>query len=47
MELRAAGFPAYDMDDFSDQRLPSKKAAEILVKWLQRTDDPSLAPTSR
>ena len=39
MELRAAGFPAYDMADFARQRLPSKKAAEILVKWLQRTDD--------
>ncbi len=39
MELRAAGFPAYDLADFARQRLPSKKAAEILVKWLQRTDD--------
>jgi HEAT repeat protein len=40
MELRSAGFPAYDLGDFARQKLPSKKAAEILVKWLQRIDDP-------
>lgn len=40
MELRTAGFPAYDLGDFARQKLPSKKAAEILVKWLQRIDDP-------
>ena len=40
MELRAAGLPAYDLADFADQKLPSKRAAEILVKWLQRIDDP-------
>lgn len=40
MELRSAGFPAYDLSDFARQKLPSKKAAEILVKWLGRIDDP-------
>jgi hypothetical protein len=40
MELRAAGFPAYNLSDFAQQKLPSKKAAEILVKWLQRIEDP-------
>jgi len=40
MELRAAGYPAYDLQDFSMQKLPSKDAAVILVKWLGRTDDP-------
>jgi hypothetical protein len=40
MELRAAGYPAYDLQDFSMQKLPSKEAAVILVKWLGRTDDP-------
>lgn len=40
IELRAAGFPAYDLSDFAAQKLPSKKAADILVKWLQRIDDP-------
>jgi hypothetical protein len=40
MELRAAGYPAYDLQDFSMQKLPSKEAAVILVKWLGRTEDP-------
>lgn len=40
IELREAGFPAYDLADFARQRLPSKEAAEILVKWLQRIEDP-------
>lgn len=40
MELRAAGFPAYDLGDFAQQKLPSKQAAEILVKWLDRIDEP-------
>ena len=39
MELRAAGVEAYDMRDVAHQRLPSKRAAEILVGWLDRTDD--------
>lgn len=39
IELRSAGFPAYDLSDFAAQKLPSKKAAEILVKWLQPIDD--------
>jgi hypothetical protein len=40
MELRAAGYEAYDLADFAHQKLPSKKAAEILVEWLGRIDDP-------
>lgn len=40
MELRAAGFPAYDLGDFARQKLPSKQAAEILVKWLLHIEDP-------
>jgi hypothetical protein len=45
IELRAAGFPAYDLADFADRKLPSKRAAEILVKWLQRIDDPLVRAT--
>jgi hypothetical protein len=40
LELRAAGIPAYDLAEVSQRKLPSKRAAEILVKWLQRTSDP-------
>jgi hypothetical protein len=40
MELRAAGFPAYDLHELAHQRLPSKRAAEILVTWLDRVDSP-------
>ena len=38
MELRAAGYPAYDLAGFASQKLPSKQAAAILVKWLSRID---------
>lgn len=41
MELRAAGFEAYDLEDFANQKLPSKQAAQILVKWLSRIDEPT------
>jgi hypothetical protein len=40
VELRSAGFPAYDLSDVAAHKLPSKTAADILVKWLQRIDDP-------
>ena len=40
MELRVAGFEAFDLGDFARQKLPSSKAAEILVKWLPRIEDP-------
>jgi hypothetical protein len=40
MELRAAGIAAYDLADVSRRKLPSKRAAAILVKWLQRIEDP-------
>lgn len=42
-DLRAAGFDAYDLDDWSRRKLGSAKevrtAAEILVPWFQRTDN--------
>lgn len=40
LELRAAGVAAYDLADFARQRLPSRKAADILVSWLPRVADP-------
>lgn len=40
LELRSAGYPAYDLSDFAARKLPSRNAAEILVKWLERIDDP-------
>jgi HEAT repeat protein len=39
-ELRSMGFPAYDVGDFAWATLPSKRAAEIFVSWLERIDDP-------
>ena len=39
-ELREAGYPAYDLTEFAQHKLPSKKAATILVRWLARIDQP-------
>ena len=38
-ELKVAGFRAHDLGDFASRKLPSKKAAVILTKWLPRIDD--------
>jgi HEAT repeat protein len=39
-ELREAGYPAYDLTEFAQHKLRSKKAATILVRWLARIDQP-------
>ena len=39
-ELRAAGYDAFDLAEFANRRLPDRRAAEILVAWLDRVGDP-------